>query len=205
MSRWSPTTLRGLAIGLLVCGVVSLAGCAWRPYVVTRGIRLMTGGPTRVHTLVPITTPLRQYRVIEVHWLDNLLPGRVPSDLEQYLNDQLAGQLLHLPSSPTVVRLDPNLPPEIAAPPEPPDTPLLAFEGFIDDYDPGYFGLRLAEVGFNHMVVTVRVDLRDMRTGRVVGAASVTAQDDRATATARTTIRRLARHVHQFVEAGYAE
>jgi hypothetical protein len=196
----------GRAAALLgsVAALAASGGCAWQGYVTSRGVRLITGVSTRVHTIVPLTQPLRPYRTIEARWLKNLLPGRVPPDLEQDLNDQLADALHHVASAPDVVRVDPDLPADLPVPPPASGTPTLEFAGFIDDYDPGYFGLRLAELGFNHMVMTIRVELRDTATQQVLAAASITAQDDRATATGRATIARLVDRVRAFVGAGYA-
>jgi hypothetical protein len=195
---------RASVVGLSVCLGCVLSGCTWQGYAVTRGIRTVTGARTQVHSIVPVTSTLRTYRVIETHWLENLIPGRMPSELERYLNDALAEQLHLVASSPTIVRRDPELAFTEALAPGAPAVPTLVFEGFIDDYDPGYIGLRLVELGFNHMVITVRIQLRDKQTGQIVGAASITAQDNRVTATVRGTIGRLAHRVRTLVGAGYA-
>jgi hypothetical protein len=189
--------------GVLLGLAVSAAGCSWTGYSVTRGIRAITGGPTRTHTIVPVTSSLRRYRIIEAHPLEDEIGGRMPADDERYLNQVLADELGHVSSNPKVVRPVPAG--AGAAPPSVPAAPTLVVEGSIDDYDPGYAGLRLIELGFNHMVVTARIRLRDKATGRVMGAASVTAQDDRVTATVRGTIWRLVEHIKSFVGAGYAK
>ena len=170
-----------------------LTACTWQGYAVSRGVRLVTGFRTQVHPVIPVSSSLKAYRVIEMPPLENLLPGRMPSKLETYLNDQLMEQLRLLPSSPKIVSPDSGTP----------EVPTLVFEGFIDDYDPGYVGLRLAELGFNHLVLTVRFQVKDKQTGRIVCAASVTAQDDRAIATARSAMNRLAHRVRTFIETGY--
>jgi hypothetical protein len=195
---------RAAVSGLVACLVCALAGCTWQQYAVTRGARMVTGARTRMHAITPVTSTLRGYRVIEMHSLENLLPGRMPGDLERYLNDALAEQLHLVASTPAVVRVDPVLPTGETPAPGTPGVPTLVFEGFIDDYDPGYAGLRLIELGFNHVVVTVRIQLRDKQTGQIVGAASVTAQDNRVTATARSAIKRVADHTGAFVGKGYA-
>ncbi len=164
----------------------------------------MTGGPTRTHTIVPLASSLRPYRVIETHPLEDEVGGRMPAEDERYLNQTLADQLGRVSSEPTVVRAGPTgAAPGAARPPAAART--LVVDGSIDDYDPGYAGLRLVELGFNHMVVTARIRLRDKATGQVMGAASVTAQDDRVTATVRGTIWRLVAHLTSFVDAGYAK
>jgi hypothetical protein len=198
--QWKALSSFGLLTGL----AVGLAGCTWQGYAVSRGIRLVTGASTRVHVVVPITTSLRRYRVIEIHRLNNMLPGRIPPPLEDYVNDVLAGEWHRLPSAPAIVNAAAEPVAGAAGVSGVPRLPTLEFEGVIDDYDPGYLGLRLIELGFNHLVVTVSIQLRDKRTGTVVGAASITAQDDRPTATARAAIRRLAGQVRAFVRTGYA-
>jgi hypothetical protein len=188
--------------GWLVCLLTAFSGCTWQGYAVTRGIRTVTGIRTDLHAIRPVTAPLRAYRIIEMHPLENLVPA-MPSELERYLNDTLAEQLHRLPSSPAIVRRDPEAPLEDSGDVEAEAAPTLVLDGFIDDYDPGYVGLRLVELGLNHQVVTVRIQLRDKQTGDIVGAASVTAQDNRAVGTVKATIGRLAARLRTFVEAGY--
>ncbi len=183
--------------------ILASSGCTWQGYAASRGVRLVTGARTQVHAIVPVSSPLTAYSVIEMPQLENLLPGKVPSDLEHYLNDRMAQQLHELPSSPTIARLDDESGVVQSRDGETPGVPTLLFQGFIDDYDPGYAGLRFVELGFNHLVLTVRFQVKDKQTGRIVGAASVTAQDDRVTATARSAVNRLAQHVRTFLKAGY--
>jgi hypothetical protein len=186
----------------LVCLLTVFSGCTWQGYAVTRGIRTVTGIRTDLHAITPVTAPLRPYRIIEMHPLENLVPA-MPSELERYLNDALAEQLHLLPSSPAIVRRDPEAALEDSGDVEADAAPTLVLDGFIDDYDPGYVGLRLVELGLNHQVVTVRIQLRDKQTGDIVGAASVTAQDNRVVGTLKATIGRLAARLRTFVERGY--
>lgn len=180
-----------------------LAGCTWQGYAVSRGIRTVTGTRTQVHTIVPVTTTLRQYRAIEVQPFDNLVPA-MPSELERFLNDSVADALGQLETAPSVVR--PDLADSLSdGQASSPSELTLVLAGVIDDYDPGYVGLRLVELGLNHQVITVRIQLQDKATGRIVGAASITSQDKRVIATARETIGRIAAHVRAFVETGYGE
>ncbi len=204
MSVTIPVAKRVVVGGLLVCLLPVLSGCTWQGYVVARGVRTATGTRAQVHPIVPVTSTLRTYRVIETHALENLVPG-MPSELEQYLNDALAQQLSQVESSPTIVRSDPDSASSDALATDAPAVPTLAFEGVIDDYDPGYASLRLVELGLNHLVVTVRINLHDKQTGQTVAAASVTVEDNRVTATSKEMINRLAYHVRTFVEAGYAK
>jgi hypothetical protein len=177
-------------LGLTVC----FAGCSWQPYVATRALRQFTGAPTRFHMLTPLHESLKTFRTIEVKPLENLVGNHLPAPMERYLNERVMHELQSLKSTPKVEAYDESAPLQESA---------LVFEGFIDDYDPGYVGLRLLEFGFNHIAVTVRFQLRDKKSGEIVGAASVTAQDDRATGTTRGAVDRLAKRIHKFVNPGY--
>ncbi len=181
-----------------------LAGCSWRPYVATRAIRQFTGAPTRFHSIAPLHESLKPFRAIEVKPLENLVGNHMPPQMERYLNERVMQELQLLKSSPKVVAYDEWLSSQEPASMAPEESALI-FEGYIDDYDPGYVGLRLLEFGFNHVAVTVRFQLRDKRSGEIVGAASITAQDDRATATTRGAIDRIAKRIRKFVNPGYGE
>lgn len=198
------TPVRSAQALALLAAIGSLtAGCAWQPYVVTRGIRHLTGNHTRFHPIVPLTASLTSYRVVEVMPLRNLLGASVPTATEQYLDDRLVDGLRTLTSSPQIVAVTET--PRGAAEARAPTTePTLRVEGFIDDLDGGSLPLRIAELGFNHVAVTVRIRLRDKATSQVVGAASFTTQDDRVTATANAAINNVANRIRAYVESGYA-
>ena len=200
-------SLRAAGSIAVLCACSSVAaGCAWQPYVVTRGIRHLTGNHTRVHPIVPLAASLKPYRIVEVMPLENLLGTAVPMTTERLINDRVAEGLRALPTSPQViaVRPDPLAPADAAsgAPPGSP-APTLRVEGYIDDLDAGSLPLRIAELGFNHVAVTVRIRLRDKATAQVVGAASFTAQDDRVTASANVAINNVAKRIRAYVGAGY--
>jgi hypothetical protein len=186
--------------GALLVLLVTMPGCTWQAYAVSRGVRYATGVRTQVHVITPVTASLRGYRLIEVQSLENLLPGHVPPPIEAFLNARILEELRSLSSSPNVVGPDDH---ETEAPVPAPVFPTLVVDGFIDDFDPGIAALRLAELGFNHIALTVRLRLRDKETGTVLGAASVTAQDNRATATSTATARRLVRRLRTFMNVGY--
>jgi hypothetical protein len=180
----------------LVCSLaVVSSGCAWKRYVGARTVRYVTGAPTRLHTITPPEKGLPDYTVVEFRELENLLPGQVPPALERRLNERIAGALRTTRWKPSVFAPD-----EVPSEPDAPPRPVLIFEGFIDDYDPGYRALRAVELGFNHVAVTVRFQLRDAQTGRVMAAASITAQDNRVTGTTRGAIDRIARKIRKFLD-----
>jgi len=178
-----------------LCLALATSGCGWQTYAVTRSAREITGAKTRLHVVVPIRASLKPYRVIELAALSDLVGERLPPSMERYLNERMAAALGRLPPTlPTVRR-----PAESEA-----DVPALVVDGFVDDYDAGSRALRVAELGFNHVAVTVRVQLRDKQSGQLLGAASVTAEDDRASGTTRAAIDRAAEQIRDFVERGYA-
>ena len=183
-----------IAVATLCLTLVS-TGCGWQAYTVTRSVREVTGAKTRLHVVMPLRSSLRHYRAIEVVPLADLIGERIPPAMETYLNERLMKALSGLPSSPSIAQ-------------SPIDSragmPTLVVDGFVDDYDAGSRPLRLVELGFNHVAVTVRVRLRDEQSGQLLGAASVTAEDDRASGTTRAAIDHAIARVRAFVETGYA-
>ena len=192
----------GPGVIVATCITLAISGCAWKPYVVTRAIRYATGARTRFHAIVPLGASLTRYRAIEVRRLESLLPGRIPPNMERYLDDRITAELAAVISSPRVVQVTDDIPAGDIVEPLP-SAPTLIVDGFVDDYDPGSVPLRLVELGFNHVAVTVRVRLRDKDSGEVVGAASITAEDNRATGTTRSAINRVAKRIRAFVNSGY--
>ena len=124
--------------------------------------------------------------------------------MQQYIDDKLFKELASLTLFPEVVRESEQIAPEGANGVIPPKATLI-FEGAIDDYSLGYRGLRYVELGFNHVAVTVHFRLKDKQTGAVIGSASITAQDNRATASAKTAIDRTAKQVKAFIKSGFNE
>jgi hypothetical protein len=171
------------------------SGCGWQTYAVTRSVREVTGAKTRLHIVVPLGSSLRRYRVIELTPMADLIGDRIPPPMERYLNQRLTEAFTGLPSSPTTVQ-------------GPVDSeaggPALVVDGFLDDYDAGSRSLRVMELGFNHVAVTIRVRLRDKESGQLLGVASVTAEDDRASGTTRAAIDHATGRIRAFVETGYA-
>lgn len=185
----------------VLAATLFLNACSWQTYAVSRGIRHLTGAPTRFHTIVPLSGRLQQYRAIEVQPLDNLILGLLPEKMETYIDDQIFKDLQSIKAKPKVVRYS-------DFPPAGDDAsayagPSLVFRGYVDDFDAGYASLRLAEIGFNHVAVTIRFELRDKQTGEVVAAASITSQDDRSTGTTKSAVNKIARRIGSFVNSGY--
>lgn len=169
-----------------------------------RAGRQFTGAKTRVHVIRPLASSLRAYRVIELHPLSNLLPGHVPPSMEREIGDRVDAALSHVSTTPSVTRMTAldlearRLTPDIET------GSALVVEEFLDDYDVGSRTLRIVELGFNHIAVTVRVQLHDRRSNAMLGSISVTAEDDRETGTAEAAITRVAGAIGGFVGEGYA-
>ncbi|MEP6915033.1 MAG: hypothetical protein ABJC89_05280 [Acidobacteriota bacterium] len=187
-----------------ICAALLTSGCGWQTYAITRAARHVTGAKTRDHTLQPLASSLRGYRVIELHEFSNMLPGRVPAPMERYLGDRIARALSRITAAPVVERVSAL---DLAVARLSPDTraeAVLLADGFLDDYEPGSRALRIVELGFNHVAVTVRMQLRDKQSNRLLGAVSVTAEDDRETGTTKAAIDRVASRIGRFVESGFA-
>lgn len=200
-----PMKKRRSRFGVVIVMSVALttAACAWKPYVVTRAIRYATGERTRFHPITPLASSLKPYRAIEVTPLESLLPGRIPPAMKKYLDDRISGELKQVTSSPQIVASAPVTFAGVVVPEPDSAVRTLVIDGFVDDYDPGSLPLRIVELGFNHVAVTVRVRLRDKTSGAIVGAASITTEDNRATGTTRTAINRVAKRIRTFVNSGY--
>jgi hypothetical protein len=186
----------GRSVGLAaLCLALATSGCGWQTYAVTRSVREVTGAKTRLHVVVPLSG-LTPYRVIEVAPLANLIGDRLPPPLEQYLDERMIQAFTGLPSSPATHKgpVDSDV-----------SVPTLVVDGFLDDYDPGSRSLRVVELGFNHVAVTLRIRLRDKASGQLLGAASVTAEDDRASGTSKAAIDHATARIRGFVETGYAQ
>ena len=121
------------------------------------------------------------------------------------MNDRFMRQLRSLPASVTIEQVDPATDLVLGEQGLPGATaPTLRCNGFIDDFDPGYAWLRLAELGFNHLVVTIRLQCRDKDTRQLLGAASITARDGRVTASGRRAIDRVVQRAGGFVTEAFA-
>jgi hypothetical protein len=191
-----------ILLAFALSAVLLLGACNWRPYAYTRGIRQFTGKKMRTHTIAANRSDLSHYQVLEVKKLDNLVLGQIPSPMERYLNDRIYAYLKSLKLFPEVAREgydfvieDPSV--KTAA------KPTVIFEGAIDDYEPGYRSLRFAELGFNHVAVTVRFQLRDKQTQEILSSSSITAQDDTPTGSTKSAENRVAKRIRKLVAAEY--
>jgi hypothetical protein len=181
-----PLSLRLAGAGAVALTVAS-SGCAWQTYAVTRTARELTGAKTRLHVIEPMASTLRAYGMIEFAPVVNLVGSRVPVTMVHYLHERITATLRALPANAD------------------PAASTAVVEGFLDDYDAGSRAMRLAEIGFNHIAVTVRIRVLDKSSGRLLGAASITAEDDSASGTTTGAIDNAAERLRAFIATGYAQ
>jgi hypothetical protein len=177
-------------------------GCGWQSYAVTRTARHFTGVTTRVHVISPLVASLREYRVIELSPVANLLPAHAPAAVSRDLDARLERALGSMPTGPRVDRMSADVPSSGADRVE--SEPAVVIDAALDDFDAGSRVLRVFEVGFNHVAVTVRVQASRRDNGDVLGAISVTAQDDRESGSTSAAMDRVVRAIGSWVKDGYA-
>lgn len=189
-----------ILLSLTLCSVVFLGGCAWHSYAYTRAIRQVTGDKLRTHTIIPANGALAGYQVLEVKKLDNLVLDRIPPQVQKYIDDKIYGELK---SSKLFAEVNREGYEFIVEDPTVPATPkpTLVFEGAIDDYDPGYRGLRFLELGFNHSVVTIRFQLRDKQSGEILSSTSITAQNDTPTGSTEGAVNKVVKKIKKIIRA----
>lgn len=185
-------------LAVIACAAALVTSCAWQPYAAARAVQYAVGAPIRLHIVTPLDSSLRRYRVIEIA-MNDLLPRELGGPVERELSTRLTAVLRKVSTSPAVM-LQAAPAASLTATPH---APVLILDGIIDDYETGSPTLRAADLGFNHAAVTVRFQLRDKDSGRVLGAASITAQDGRPVGGARAAMNHLVHRVGAFVDQGY--
>src|SRR5262249_19837487 len=124
---------------------------------------------------------------------------KLPPETERYLNQKLFDAFRSLKPAALVVRQRDEASPEN----DPATEPTLLLEGQIDDFHPGYRGLRILELGYNHISTTVRFQLWDQQTGELLGSASITVHENRPNGTPRSAADRIAKEMKKFMRSGY--
>jgi hypothetical protein len=190
----------GVLLALALASVVFQGGCAWRSYAYSRAIRQVTGDKMRTHTIVAANGTLAGYQVLEVKKLDNLVLDRIPPQVQKYIDDKIYGELKSSKLFAEVNREGYEFIIEDQTASATPK-PTIVFEGAIDDYDPGYRGLRFIELGFNHSVVTIRFQLRDKQSGEILSSTSITAQNDTPTGSTKSGVNKIAKRIKKIVQA----
>lgn len=79
-------------------------------------------------------------------------------------------------------------------------SPVLLLDGFLDNYNAGSRALRLAELGLNHGVVTIRIELKDSNTHEILGSASISVYERGVFRAENSAVHKAAKSVAQFVK-----
>src|SRR5438874_13782595 len=93
-----------IQLAAVLAATLLLNACSWQSYLISRGIRHITGAPTRFHSIVPLSGSLRQYRVIEVQPMENLILGLLPEKTENYIDDRIFKNLQSVQYNPRIIR-----------------------------------------------------------------------------------------------------
>ena len=156
-----------------------------------------------MHVITPLRVGLQRYQLIRLPPVINLLPAHVSANIPRELGARLERALDALPSRPQIERINPLDDPPSSLDPAP-NPSALVLVAALDDFEAGSRSLRLLEVGFNHVAVTVHVRMSRQDTGEVLGAISVTAQDDRESGTTSEAMDRVVGAIGRWVRNGYA-
>jgi len=187
---------------VFVTAVLCSTGCNVKRHALsflpTRIAREFTSEQTNFHTITPIRSDLRSYRVIAVKKFENLMLDEMPVAAYNFLNDQLVKEISHKKLFQEVhpFQYEEELEPKESAP------PTVVLTGTIDNFNPGSRGLRVLELGLNHAVVTLRFQLQDWQTQQTLASGSVTVYERASSKTATTAIHRAARSVADFIRKG---
>jgi hypothetical protein len=191
----------------IVLASISL-GCSVRNVVTSvppRIFREVHGLRVRSYQITPVTDDLRRYRAIEVHQLENLMLDQIPEASVRQLNMVIAKGLRSSNAFDRVTEVEEPLSlqgdaadkshGDIGA-----GRSQLVLEGCIDDYTPGIPKLRYIEQGNNHAVLTVRIQLKDKETNRVLGEINITVENTRVTSNVEKMVEKTAKEVVSFVD-----
>jgi hypothetical protein len=149
-----------------------------------------------VHPVAPPKHELLKYKIIAVKQLENLMQDEIPPQEYELLNRQIVEQISHeklfheiLPITDEAELDDSQI-----------NSPVLLLDGFIDNYNAGSRALRLAELGLNHGVVTIRVELRDSATHEILGSASISVYERGVLRGENSAVHKAAKTVAEFVK-----
>ena len=192
----------GLFLLILLGVAPSSTGCNMKrqaiSFLPTRIAREFTSEQTNFHTISPVRVDLRNYKVIAVKKFENLMLDDMPIGAYNLLNHQIVKEISQKKIFQEVhpFQYEEELESKESAP------PTLVLAGYVDNYNPGSRGLRFAELGLNHAVVTLRFQLQDWQTQETVASASVTVYERASSKTVTTAIHRAARSVADFIRKG---
>src|SRR5262249_3916409 len=156
---------RFFAFAVLLIALQSLACFSRRDVITavpTRVVREIEGEKAYVHPTVTTKPEVMKYKIVAVKKLDNLMLNEIHVSMYNYLNTEIVRDISAkklftevLPVQDEVELTQNN------------DPPTLLLDGYLDNYNGGSEALRIAEVGLNHAVVTVRIELKDAHSSEV--------------------------------------
>ena len=191
--------LASISLGCSVRGVVTS--------VPPRIFREVHGLRVRSYQITPVNEDLRGYKAIEVHQLENLMLDQIPESSVQRLNLEVKKGLRSLKNFELITDAsDSQSPQRDATNSSAVDVAVdrsrsvLVLDGYIDDYTPGIPKLRYIEQGNNHAVLTVRIQLKDKQTTRVLGEINITVENTRVTSNVERMVEKTAKEVVSFVD-----
>lgn len=191
--------LASISLGCSVRGVVTS--------VPPRIFREVHGLRVRSYQINPVTEDLLGYKAIEVHQLENLMLDQIPESSVQQLNLEITKGLRSLKNFELITDASHAQSPQGHATNQSsvgvavdPSRSVLVLEGYIDDYTPGIPKLRYIEQGNNHAVLTIRIQLKDKQTSRLLGEINITVENTRVTSNVERMVEKTGKEVVSFVD-----
>ena len=191
--------LASISLGCSVRGVVTS--------VPPRIFREVHGLRVRSYQITPVSEDLRGYKAIEVHQLENLMLDQISESSVKQLNLEIAKGLRSLKNFELITDASDSQSPQGDATNQSAidvavdrSRSALVLDGYIDDYTPGIPKLRYIEQGNNHAVLTVRIQLNDKQTTRVLGEINITVENTRVTSNVERMVEKTGKEVVSFVE-----
>lgn len=174
-------------------------GCMSKRQVIeaipTQTVREIEGEKAHIHPTVPPSPELPKYKIAAVEQLDNMMLDQIPVPVYDELNKEIVDGISRSKIF-SEVRIITD-----AAELDPPSdgTNILLLCGSVDDYNAGSRALRVAELGLNHAVVTIRLQLEDASTRQVLGAATITTYERGFTRTGNSAVHKTAAAAAEFI------
>ena len=203
-------TVRKTAYAMSIMLASISLGCSVRGVVTSvppRIFREVHGLRVRSYQITPVNEDLRGYKAIEVHQLENLMLDQIPESSVQRLNLEVKKGLRSLKNFELITDAsDSQSPQRDATNSSAVDVAVdrsrsvLVLDGYIDDYTPGIPKLRYIEQGNNHAVLTVRIQLKDKQTTRVLGEINITVENTRVTSNVERMVEKTGKEVVSFVD-----
>jgi len=189
---------RFFAMAALLISLQSLACFSRRDVITavpTRVVREIEGEKAYVHPTVTTKPEVTKYKIVAVKKLDNLMLDEIPVSMYNYLNTEIIRDISAKKLFTQVLPIQDEV--ELT---EGNDPPTLVLDGFVDNYSGGSEALRIAEVGLNHAVITIRIELKDAHSSEVLAAASISVYERGIARTGKSAVHKVAESVADYVQ-----